>query len=995
MRFGFIISLMLFFLISYSQNTYFQQEVNYNIQVKLDDANHSISGDLYIEYVNNSPDDLDTLWFHLWPNAYKDNSTPLAKQFLKSMGSTDFYFSNPEDKGYIDSLRFKVDNKDAIWHLKNDTIDICFILLNETLKPGKSVTIQTPFMVKIPKAGFSRLGHNNQEYQITQWYPKPAVYDNYGWHAMSYLNKGEFYSEFGTFDVFITVPENYIIAATGDLIDNENEIQWLKSQNIGNKTDGNIVSSKNLKTLHFHQEKVHDFAWFASKEFVVAADSFILQSGRKINAWVFSHKDRNTVLENSLKTIISTVQYLSAKVGEYPYNNVSVVESDLEAGGGMEYPNITVIQAPENYGDVSAVIAHEVIHNWFYGILAFNERDFPYLDEGLTTFYEYKFGLLEKDKTDNSFVDILGFPIGNSLKIPKVKELYYPYIFMNSRGLDQRINAESDLHTSINYFAIVYYKSALAFLYLNNFLGDEAFDNSMKTLFEQWKFKHPSPENVRHAFELNSKTDLSWFFDDIIGTNKSVDYKLSSLKTKKEKYILSVKNIGSIQSPIFIELYDKNDSLISGFWKPGFVRKSTFELSNTDIAKISLNSEMMTLDINESNNMIKASGLFKSMNKQKFHLAYALPKPGIDYHYYLPVISKNQNNGFMLGALFYNEIGIEKKFEYRLLPMYGFKSKNLVGEFGLYRNYHHISNSLRKISLGVTGKKYSYSAYNSDLLNYYKIEPELKIYLRSPRDNAEINKILTISVPYISKEDLIYIKADTGYVKSIADYSYTVITANFSYHNRRLINPYSFHLDGQYHKDFIKLSLESKYRINYNSSKSGLDIRFFAGKIFNPEINNYLDYRLKMSNLDGIDDYLFNSTHLARGNDKGLFSRSMILAEGGFSVPTVVGTSDNWLMAVNLKSSLYKLNLIKLYFNAGTYYNAKNAFTGSQALMYEGGVILSIVKDILEIHYPLVYSSDIKQVLDLNNNNKFNYKLRFIMNFNAINPFKLLREINL
>ena len=210
-----------------AQKEYFQQHVSYEIDVKLNDQDHTLSAFEKIEYINSSPDTLEYIWFHIWPNAYKNDSTALAKQLLR-LGSTRFHYSMDKDRGFIDSLDFSVDGIAASWEYHPDWIDVIKVLLPSPLYPGRSSTIETPFFVKLPKI-FSRLGHTGKHYEITQWYPKPAVYDKDGWHPMPYLNMGEFYSEFGSFDVTISLPKEYRVMATGDLFNSGKELQWLDS----------------------------------------------------------------------------------------------------------------------------------------------------------------------------------------------------------------------------------------------------------------------------------------------------------------------------------------------------------------------------------------------------------------------------------------------------------------------------------------------------------------------------------------------------------------------------------------------------------------------------------------------------------------------------------------------------------------------------------------------------------------------------------------------
>ena len=209
---------------SFSQ-TYWQQEVNYKIDVSLNDEDHTLTATEEFEYINNSPDVLNRIYIHLWPNAYKNGETALAKQQYQG-GESMLKYGSEKVKGNIDGLDFKIDGEKANWSFEEYNIDIAILELNQPLQPGGKITVSTPFTVKLPSGKISRLGHIDQSYQITQWYPKPAVYDAEGWHQMPYLNQGEFYSEYGSFDVNITLPKNYVVGATGDL-QTQSEIDFL------------------------------------------------------------------------------------------------------------------------------------------------------------------------------------------------------------------------------------------------------------------------------------------------------------------------------------------------------------------------------------------------------------------------------------------------------------------------------------------------------------------------------------------------------------------------------------------------------------------------------------------------------------------------------------------------------------------------------------------------------------------------------------------------
>ena len=210
--------------LSRAQIAYWQQSLQYQMSVRLDDTKNTLDGTLRLNYRNNSPDTLEFIWFHTWPNAYKNDRTDFSEQLLEN-GRIDFYFSNEEDRGYMNQLDFRINNEVAKTEDHPNYFDVIKVLLPSPLRPGEEIIITTPFHVQLPKT-FSRGGHQENSYQITQWYPKPAVYDRQGWHEMPYLDQGEFYSEFGNYDVHITIPEKYVAAATGQL-QNETEIQWL------------------------------------------------------------------------------------------------------------------------------------------------------------------------------------------------------------------------------------------------------------------------------------------------------------------------------------------------------------------------------------------------------------------------------------------------------------------------------------------------------------------------------------------------------------------------------------------------------------------------------------------------------------------------------------------------------------------------------------------------------------------------------------------------
>ena len=214
------------FLLLANAQSYWQQQVDYKIDVSLNDKQHSLKGLLTLDYTNNSPDKLEFIWFHLWPNAYKNDSTAFAKQILNDKDG-EKRLKSIKDRGFIDSLAFSIGGKKLKTETHPQYVDVVKVWLPQALETGKKITITTPFYTKLPSYN-SRSGYEGKSYMVCQWYPKPAVYDRKGWHPMPYLDQGEFYSEFGNFTVNITTPSAYILGASG-ILQNEAELTQYKT----------------------------------------------------------------------------------------------------------------------------------------------------------------------------------------------------------------------------------------------------------------------------------------------------------------------------------------------------------------------------------------------------------------------------------------------------------------------------------------------------------------------------------------------------------------------------------------------------------------------------------------------------------------------------------------------------------------------------------------------------------------------------------------------
>ncbi len=501
-----------------AQTGYWQQELHYTIKAELTTTDHSIRAHETIVYKNNSDSTLPFIWFHCWPNAYSNDHTALIRQ-IKSDSSRSKKMEH-YGKGSIEGLSFTVNGVPAATepHPNPDYVDILKLLLNKPLAPGDSIIIATPFTVKLPPY-FSRSGYADGEYMVCQWYPKPAVFDKDGWHPMPYLDMGEFYSEYASFDVSITIPSDFVVGATGSL-QNADELQAYKKAGAANTADRKgkrtlyqPATGNSSKTLRYLAEQVPDFAWFADRNFVIQYDTTRLPGGKIIDVFSYFHNKKGSIWNNSIDYVKEGVQYYSSRIGDYLYPVVQAVEGPANnSSGGMEYPMITLITSPDAKEiTLASVIVHEVGHNWFMCMLGSNERQHTWMDEGLNTYYQFRYEA-EKYRANSIFGDAIPDDI-KKLSAPEFQRVVYDVIAKNL-PMESAMDIPADQFPNSDEYGLVsYVKTALWMFLLETATSQEQVDKAVQNYFAKWKLKHPGPGDMKTAFEEALNARLDKFFE--------------------------------------------------------------------------------------------------------------------------------------------------------------------------------------------------------------------------------------------------------------------------------------------------------------------------------------------------------------------------------------------------------------------------------------------------------------------------------------------------
>ncbi len=522
---------------------YWQQHVDYAMAIDMDVKTYKYTGTQKLVYTNNSPDVLNRVFYHLYPNAFQPDSEMDAR--LKSIPDPDGrmvnnlgtkaepnYESrisklNPDEIGYINVTSLLQDGK-QVKHETQGTILI--VTLEQPIQPGQKTTFDMVFDAQLP-VQIRRSGRNNKEgvaLSMSQWYPKLAEYDDEGWHADPYIAR-EFYGVWGDFDVKITIDKNYTLGGTGYL-QNPNEI--------GHGYETEKVKKQKGKTLtwHFKAPNVHDFTWAADPNYI--HDKLQVENGPMLH-FLYKNSMAADKLENWKKLQPITeqlMQYFSTHVGKYPYDQYSVIQG---GDGGMEYGMCTLIVGEGTMTGLTSVTAHELAHSWFQFVLASNENKHSWMDEGFTSWIQDKaLDAINGKNSDNPFAGS-----------------YRSYTTLANSDREQPQSTHSDRYAYNFAFSVASYsKGALFLSQLGYMIGEDNLDKTIKQYYKEWSFKHPKPMDFIRIAEKVSGLELDWYLTDWTQTTNTIDYAIKDVDSQETKTSITLERIGLMPMPLDIEI---------------------------------------------------------------------------------------------------------------------------------------------------------------------------------------------------------------------------------------------------------------------------------------------------------------------------------------------------------------------------------------------------------------------------------------------------------
>ena len=493
----------LFFSLPYvllSQSNW-QQNADYEMNVDIDVESYRFNGSQEILYTNNSPDTISKVYYHLYFNAFK----PGSQMDVRSLNISD---PDSRVKDRISKLEKNEEGDLTVFELKQDGKPIFFkqqetvllARLNKVLLPGKKTKLTLLFKGVVPKQ-IRRSGRNNKDgvaLSMTQWYPKLAEYDFEGWHPNPYIAR-EFHGVWGNYSVKITIDKNYILGGTGYL-QNSTEIGY--GYHPKNKTIDH--SEKEKLTWHFFAPSVHDFTWAADPDFV----HDVVKGPNDVDLH-FLYKTNQENWRKLQPHSVGLMKYFNENIGEYPWKQYSIIQG---GDGGMEYAMSTLITGGEQYSRLLGTTSHEMAHAWFQHILANNEAKHPWMDEGFA-----------------SYIDVLAenSVLGKTPKNP-FKRSYDSYRRLANSGVEQPQTTHSDRYNyNFAYSVSAYSKGSVFLAQLGYIVGPKTLKKILKRYFNEFKFKHPSPNDFKRVAEKVSDLELEWYLNDWTRTAEKIDYAIT------------------------------------------------------------------------------------------------------------------------------------------------------------------------------------------------------------------------------------------------------------------------------------------------------------------------------------------------------------------------------------------------------------------------------------------------------------------------------------
>jgi hypothetical protein len=908
---------------------------NNTLKASVEPETQEINIQQEFEYINDTQDTLNVLYFNDWANAYSDKNTALAKRFADEFKKS-LHLAKEKDRGSTEIFTIVDDEYRAISWIRTSGLDVIKIDLNAPLAPGSSAKLFFTYTVKLPPNRYTSYGYNNEGgYYLKDWYLTPAVY-NGEWQLYSNKNLEDLYTGNTNTNIIFNYPDSLYLGTNFKEVDITSYPgrQQATLEGVNRKSSYIILNSQKKFTKH------------VTPELIVVTD---LQATKY-----------DEISQGISITRIS--RFINDNLGNFPYEQLLVSEVDFNKNplyGLNQLPSF--IRPYEKQFQFEMTFMKTALSSYMRESIFLNPRKEKWVGDALINYLMIRF--VEEFYPDQKMLGKLskGWLIrGFHLAQMDYNEQYsFLYMFTARKNLDQALTTPNDSLIKFNQKIANTYKAGLGLAYLADYAGVENIDTSIKEFYEQYKLKPVRPSDFEYILKENSEKDIDWFFKSYVSENDRIDFKISRVIKTQDSLYVTLKNKTGTEVPISLFGLNKNE-VVSKYWFAGIKTEETFTIPRNMEKRLVLNYDQTIPEFNQRDNWKVLKGFFINNKRLKFQFLKDAEDPYYNQIFYTPTLDFNIYDGLSPGMRFTNKTLLERPFVFDFSPAYSFKEKSLVGNGKFTYRHYHGKSGFYVTNYALRGST-SHFQTNS---RYSTITPSVSLGWR-PADLIS-NERKSLTLRYVN----VFRNIDPS-LDIETDPDYNVLNARFTNSNNGIIDYFRWFADAQYSTDFAKVAFNLEYRKLFVNNRQ-FNFRFFAGKFLrNKTTGDYFSFAL-----DRPTDYLFDYSYLGRSEDSGIWSQQLIIAEGGFKSKLENPFSNDWMATTNSSVNIWKW--IELYGDLGFIKNSNEP----TRFVYDSGIRLNLLTDYFELYLP-IYSNNGWEIAQPN----YAERIRFII---TLSPKTLL-----
>jgi len=877
---------------------------NLSISAKFQPELNTVHINQKITITNTTQKPLANVYLYDWNNSYASNETELAKRFAEEY-STKLHFSNEKEKGNttIKAIKSGVTKLNYI----RVQPDILSIKLEHLLKPNEHITIDLEYTLQLPSDKFTRFGIDSKlNIKLKEWFLIPAKL-TYKWEYYSNKDLDDLYFPNSSIDLEITIPTKYTVVSDLDQVSNKQK----DSINIIKLIGDNRINSE------IHITKNSTFSEVVTDKLTITSN--IDDEG----------------IGSNLKAVINDkiVVFLNNKLGDYPHKKILLSNTSYKKNpvyGLNQLPDF-IRPFPDGF-QYEIKVLKATIAKYVKNTFNTNPRTDFWLNDAVENYLMVMYikENYPKMKLLGTLSNIWGIRSFEVAKKGFNDQFYYFSQYTARKNLDQKLNTPKDSLLKYNANISNKNRAGVGLLYLSDYLGNDIISTSLKEFYFNNNTKTIDSKQFIHLVQSKTTKDISWFTNDYINTNEKIDYTITGVIEDNNELIITIKNKENTETPISIYQLI-GGKIISKQYIAGFKGEKSIRIQNNKPDRVILNYQGIVPEFNLRNNTQKVKPhLFNKPLKLGF--IKDSEAPNHNQLFYVPELGYNLYDGFSPGITFTNKTLLKKNFVYKIKPIYGLKSKALVGSISTNYTKYYKQKHLFSATYGLSYNQYHYV----ENLKYQKFNPYIILRFRNKknlRDNA--GKYIIVRNVTVQQE--------RNKTTSLETPNYNVFNLKAGISNTNLLNYKSLNTDIQFAKNFGKISANYEYRKTFFNNRQ-INFRAFAGGfIYNNTNSDYFSF-----SLDRPQDYLFDYNYYGRSESTGIYSQQIIIAEGGFKSKLNMPLANEWMTTINTSTTLWKY--ILAYGDAG--------FVGSTnrtTFAYDSGIHVNLVPDYFELYFP-VYS---------------------------------------